>query len=159
MTAVNVTKWNYQIRQCMWMSASQCHSNEGGDLCVLIPWVSVHLPSFSLIFIVTGGPFNSVPTPFCAEQLKCSPPALFILYTINILRFFKDLASLGSLALSSRCLCLSLPAAGSIDIDKYSQCCFYKPLLLDCFRFIWKAERVLICKVKFYIQIWSPPPI
>lgn len=76
--------------QCIWMSASLCPSNEDDGLCVLVPGASVYLSNFSLISTVTAGPFNSMPSPFCPEQLKWSPPlVLFILHTIAKLSLFR----------------------------------------------------------------------
>lgn len=101
--------------QCIWMSASLCPSNEDDGLCVLVPGASVYLSNFSLISTVTAGPFNSMPSPFCPEQLKWSPPQFCLSYTLLPNWAFLDFASLGSLALSARCPCHSLPAAGSTN--------------------------------------------
>lgn len=95
---VHVCVWHQRTLQngiirwerCMWMSASLCPSNEEDSLCVLVPGASVYLSSFSLISTVTVGPFNSMPSPFCPEQLKWSPPlVLFILHTIAKLSLFR----------------------------------------------------------------------
>lgn len=119
---VHVCVWHQQIlqngiirwEQCMWMSASLCPSNEDDGLCMLVPGDSVYLSSFSFISTVTAGPFNSMPSPFCPEQLKWSPQ-FCLFYTLLPNWVFLDLASLGSLALSARCPCHSLPAVGSTD--------------------------------------------